>query len=147
MSRFARKRNSSSLAITVQLNYKIMPKATLLAAPVHISTSNSAYKKSILHTEGSVKRRRNNNSNLSSILSEFKDNQRGHSNELSHTKKYSQTMQTKFSQPVKKVQKGRKVKLSTTHSQLLDGKLMPTEVKEKRNEALRLEGVRLMINS
>lgn len=97
MSRFVHKRNSSSLAIIAQLNYKIMPKASLLAAPAHISSSNSAYKKSVLHTEGSVKRRRNHDSNLNSILSEFKENQRGHSNERFHTKKYSQTLQTELS--------------------------------------------------
>jgi hypothetical protein len=97
MSRFAYKRNSSNLTISSQLNYKIIAKAPLLAAPVHIASSNSAYKKSVLHTEGSVKRRRDHNSNLNSILSEFKENQRGQSNERSHTKKYSQTLQTELS--------------------------------------------------
>lgn len=69
MSRFAHKRHSNNLAISLELSYKIMPKAPLLAAPVHISSSKSAYKKSVLHTDSSVKRKRDRDGNLNSILS------------------------------------------------------------------------------
>jgi hypothetical protein len=124
-----------------------MPKALLLASPLNHSTSSaSAYKKAVVHTEGSVKRRRNrdHHSKLNSILSELKENQRDHSNDQQLlAKKYSQTMQTEHSEiiaPARIAHKGRKIKLGRNHSELLDGKFAEQKAEDEKGKG---KGLRL----
>lgn len=58
------------MAISTQINYKIMFEKPTLAARSSIQkiASDSIYKKSILYTEGSIKKRKYRESKLNSML-------------------------------------------------------------------------------
>jgi hypothetical protein len=75
VSRFghAYRQNHSELGISSQISYKIISKTPLLSsAELRTSISTSTYKKSVMLTEDSIKRKRHNYSNLHSLISEMK---------------------------------------------------------------------------
>lgn len=66
------------MTISTQLNYKILFEKPAFAtrSSIQKNASESSYRKSMLYTEGSIKRRQNRESKLGSILTEYKENEK-----------------------------------------------------------------------